>query len=80
MRHMQSADSVKQYFENHITTVASRYDGKVYSWDVVNEALNEDGTLRNSIFLQKLGDDYIVEAFRLAQKASPHSKLILQRL
>ena len=75
MRNMQSADSVKQYFENHITTVASRYDGKVYSWDVVNEALNEDGTLRNSIFLQKLGPDYIVEAFRLAQKASPHSKL-----
>jgi endo-1,4-beta-xylanase len=75
MHNMQSADSVKQYFENHITTVASRYDGEVYSWDVVNEALNEDGTLRNSIFLQKLGPGYIVEAFRLAQKASPHSKL-----
>jgi endo-1,4-beta-xylanase len=75
MQHMQSADSVRRYFENHITTVASRYDGKVYSWDVVNEALNEDGSLRNSIFLQKLGPDYIVEAFRLAQKASPHSKL-----
>ncbi len=75
MRHMQSADSVKEYFQNHITTVASRYDGKVYSWDVINEALNEDGTLRKSIFLEKLGDNYIVEAFRLAQKASPHSKL-----
>lgn len=75
MRHMQSADSVRQYFVNHITKVASRYDGKVYSWDVVNEALNENGTLRKSIFLDKLGDDYIVEAFRLAQKASPHSKL-----
>lgn len=75
MHHIQSADSVKQYFENHINTVAKRYDGKVYSWDVVNEALNEDGTMRKSIFLEKLGDDYIVEAFRLAQKASPHSKL-----
>ena len=75
MRHMQDADSVRKYFVNHINTVAARYDGKVYSWDVVNEALNEDGTLRNSIFLQKLGDDYVVEAFRLAQKASPHSKL-----
>jgi len=75
LRGMKDADSVKQYFVNHITTVASRYDGKVYSWDVVNEALNEDGTLRNSIFLQKLGDDYIVEAFRLAQKAAPHTKL-----
>jgi endo-1,4-beta-xylanase len=42
---------------------------------VVNEALNEDGTLRKSIFLDKLGDDYIVEAFRQTQKASPHSKL-----
>jgi len=75
MRHMQSADSVRQYFVNHITKVASRYDGKVDSWDVVNEALNEDGTLREDIFLDKLGDNYIVEAFRLAQKASPHSKL-----
>lgn len=75
MRKMKDADSVRKYFVDHITTVAGRYDGKVYSWDVVNEALNEDGTLRNSIFLQKLGEDYIVEAFRLAQKASPHSKL-----
>ena len=41
----------------------------------MNEALNEDGTLRKSIFLDKLGDDYIVEAFRLAQKAAPHTKL-----
>jgi len=75
MRHIQDADSVKEYFQKHITTVASRYDGKVYSWDVVNEALNEDGTLRNSIFLQKLGEGYIVEAFRMAQKAAPHTKL-----
>ncbi len=75
MRKMQDADSVRRYFVNHINTVAARYDGKVYSWDVVNEALNEDGTMRNSIFLQKLGPDYVVEAFRLAQKASPHSEL-----
>jgi len=75
MHHIQSADSVREYFVNHITKVAGRYDGKVYSWDVVNEALNEDGTLRKDIFLDKLGDDYIVEAFRLAQKASPHSQL-----
>jgi endo-1,4-beta-xylanase len=69
------ADSLRQYFTDHISTVARRYDGKLYSWEVVNEALNEDGTLRNSIFLQKLGRDYIVEAFRLAQKAAPHTRL-----
>ncbi|ANH83870.1 1,4-beta-xylanase [Niabella ginsenosidivorans] len=72
---IQDADSVRMYFENHISTVAGRYDGKVYSWDVVNEALNDDGTLRKSVFLDKLGDNYIVEAFRLAQKAAPHTKL-----
>jgi endo-1,4-beta-xylanase len=75
LRGIRSSDSIKQYFVNHITTVASRYDGKVYSWDVVNEALNEDGTLRNSVFLRNLGEDYIVEAFRLAQKAAPNTLL-----
>jgi endo-1,4-beta-xylanase len=75
VRRLKDADSVRQYFINHINTVASRYDGKVYSWDVVNEALNEDGTMRKSIFLDKLGDDFVVEAFRLAQKAAPNTKL-----
>ena len=75
MRHMTDPDSVRQYFTNHINTVAGRYDGQVYSWDVVNEALNEDGTMRKSIFLDKLGDDYVVEAFRLAQKAAPNTRL-----
>jgi endo-1,4-beta-xylanase len=75
MRHINDADSVRSFFTNHIKTVAARYDGKVYSWDVVNEALEEDGSLRKSIFLEKLGENYIVEAFRLAQKASPKSLL-----
>ncbi len=75
MRRIKDADSVRQYMTNHITTVAGRYDGKVYSWDVVNEALNEDGTMRKSVFLNNLGDDFVVEAFRLAQKAAPHTLL-----
>jgi endo-1,4-beta-xylanase len=75
LRGMRHADSVRQYFINHISTVAGRYDEKVYSWDVVNEALNEDGTMRKTIFLENLGDDYVTEAFRLAQKAAPHTKL-----
>jgi len=49
--------------------------GKIFSWDVVNEALNEDGTMRKSIFLDKLGDNYVTEAFRLAQQASPNTEL-----
>jgi endo-1,4-beta-xylanase len=72
---LNDADSVRRYFEDHIATVAGRYDGKAHSWEVVNEALNEDGSLRNTVFLQKLGSDYVVEAFRLAQKAAPHTQL-----
>lgn len=75
MRRMKSADSVRMFMTEHINTIAGRYDGKVYSWDVVNEALEEDGTMRKSVFLNTLGEDFVVEAFRLAQKASPNSKL-----
>jgi endo-1,4-beta-xylanase len=74
-RGINDADSFRTFFTNHITTVASRYDGKVSSWDVVNEALEENGSMRKSIFLNKLGPDYVVDAFRLAQKASPNSEL-----
>jgi endo-1,4-beta-xylanase len=75
VRNLKDADSVKQFFTDHITTVASRYDGKIASWDVVNEALEEDGSMRKSIFLNKLGADYVTEAFRLAQKAAPNTEL-----
>jgi endo-1,4-beta-xylanase len=75
VRRMQNADSVKQFFNNHITTIAGRYNGKLLGWDVVNEALNEDGTMRKTIFLDKLGDDYVTEAFRLAQQAAPNTQL-----
>jgi len=72
---IKSSDSLLMFMTNHINTVAGRYAGKVDSWDVVNEALNEDGTLRNSVFLQKLGDDYIRKAFELAAKAAPNTEL-----
>ena len=74
-RSIQNVDSFRTFFTDHIKTIASHYDGKILSWDVVNEALEEDGSLRKSVFLQKLGDDYIVEAFRLAQKAAPNTEL-----
>lgn len=75
MRRIQDKDSIRTFFTDHIKTVASHYKGKVFSWDVVNEALNEDGTLRNSVFLQKLGENYITDAFRLTQEASPDTEL-----
>src|SRR5690606_11392381 len=47
-RQIQSVDSFRTFFTEHIKTVAGRYSGKVKSWDVVNEALNEDGSLRKT--------------------------------
>jgi endo-1,4-beta-xylanase len=74
-RRTKDVDSFKMFFNDHITTVASRYSGKVFSWDVVNEALNEDGTMRKSVFLDRLGDNFVTEAFRIAQKAAPNTEL-----
>lgn len=74
-RQIQSVDSFKTFFTEHIKTIASRYDGKIASWDVVNEALEEDGSMRKSVFLKQLGDNYIVDAFRLAQQAAPNTEL-----
>ncbi len=75
VKNIQSADSLSLFLDQHISTIAARYDGKIFSWDVVNEALNEDGSMRNSIFLQKLGPNYVVDAFRIAQKAAPKTEL-----
>lgn len=70
-----STDSMKTFMREHIQTVGARYNKQVETWDVVNEALNEDGSMRKSVFLETLGDDFVTEAFRLAQQASPDCKL-----
>ncbi|MDZ7870575.1 MAG: endo-1,4-beta-xylanase [Rheinheimera sp.] len=59
----------------HIQAIVGRYRGQIKGWDVVNEALNEDGSLRNSEWRQILGDDYVLTAFRLAQQADPTVEL-----
>ena len=60
---------------DHIHTVVGRYKGRIQSWDVVNEALNEDGTLRQSPWLKIIGEDYIEKAFQYAHEADPQAQL-----
>lgn len=68
-------DELLAVLRDHITTVVSRYRGRVVAWDVVNEAVEEDGSLRNNIWLQIIGPEYIDYAFRWAHEADPDALL-----
>jgi len=70
-----AAADLRQAMLDHIATVAGRYCGQLYAWDVVNEAFDEDGTRRQSFWQQKLGDGYLADAFRAARAADPTAKL-----
>ena len=59
----------------HIFTVVRRYKGRIKSWDVVNEALTRDGTLRQSRWMEIMGEDYIAKAFEFAHEADPEAEL-----
>ncbi|HEY6215008.1 MAG TPA: endo-1,4-beta-xylanase, partial [Pyrinomonadaceae bacterium] len=59
----------------HIFTVVGRYRGKIKGWDVVNEALNQDGTMRQSPWFRIIGNDYLVKAFQFAHEADPSAEL-----
>ena len=63
--------------KDHIDTVVGRYKGRVQSWDVVNEALNEDGTMRQSKWYKIIGEDMIEKAFEYAHAASTIHKNVL---
>ena len=71
-----TADELRAALKDHIKTVMTRYKGKVASWDVVNEALDDRDGLRKSLWREKLGEDYIAEAFRIAHEVDPEAVLI----
>jgi len=68
-------DALLQRMKDHIYAVVGRYKGKVDGWDVVNEALDEDGQLRKSRWHEIIGDDYIQKAFEFTREADPGAEL-----
>jgi endo-1,4-beta-xylanase len=74
-----SKEQVLSRMQTHIQTVMQHFQGKVHTWDVVNEAIMDDGSFRGenggSGWYQALGESYIAEAFRAARKADPTAKL-----
>ena len=68
-------DSLLARMREHIHTVVGRYKGRIKGWDVVNEALDDDGSLRDSPWRRIIGDDYVAKAFEFAREADPNVEL-----
>lgn len=70
-----SPEVLKKRMKDHITTIVKRYKGRIIGWDVVNEAIEDDGSYRKSKFYEILGEEYIPLAFQYAHEADPNAEL-----
>jgi endo-1,4-beta-xylanase len=66
---------LRKILKKHVQDQVTHFKGKIYEWDVVNEAFNEDGTLRDTIWLRNLGPRYIADSFKWAHAADPKAAL-----
>jgi endo-1,4-beta-xylanase len=71
-----SRDTLLERMRDHIYTVVGRYKGRVNCWDVVNEAIDDNGGFRDNIWAQIIGKDYVQKAFEFAHEADPEAILI----
>ncbi len=70
-----SRDTLIERMKNHIYTLVGRYKSRVHGWDVVNEAISDSAGLRNNLYMQIIGPDYIELAFKFANQADPGAEL-----
>lgn len=70
-----SKDQLKENMRLYINTVYGHFRGKIKGYDVVNEAIEDDGSYRNSDFYKIMGEEFIDWAFQCAQEADPNTEL-----
>lgn len=70
-----SPEELKERMRNHIYTIMGRYKGRIQGWDVLNEAVSDDGSWRKSKFHEILGEEYITLSFQYAHEADPDAEL-----
>ena len=72
-----SNQQLTKILKKHILTEVGHFRGEIWQWDVVNEPLNDDGTLKPTLWLNALGSNYIADTLRWAHQADPRAKLFL---
>ncbi len=72
---LTSRDTLLHRMHDHIHTVMGRYKGRVHGWDVVNEAVDDNGQWRKNIWYEIIGEDYVQKAFEYARDADPDAEL-----
>ncbi len=70
-----SREALLKRMKEHIFTVMGHYKGRIHGWDVVNEAIAEDGSFRKCKWLDIIGEDYVLKAFEYARQADPSVQL-----
>ncbi|MFO7869462.1 MAG: endo-1,4-beta-xylanase [Bacteroidales bacterium] len=75
VQNISDSAELSSVMKEHIAHVMGTYKQRIQAWDVVNEALNEDGTLRESVFYKVIGPEYINQAFKYAHSIDSSCKL-----